>query len=72
MRILAYPGINTAALRNAYPQAFIMVTVDCGVLAGMFNPLAASSHSSVGLTAEELLEFAYIAGAHPNVRTYLL
>jgi hypothetical protein len=61
-------GINVAALRNAFPQAFMMVTIDCGVLAGIFNPHAGSSHSSVGLTAEELLEFAYIAGAHPNVR----
>lgn len=45
-----------------------MVTIDCGALAGMFNPLAGSSHSSVGLTAEEVLEIAYIAGSHPNVR----
>jgi hypothetical protein len=50
----------------------MMVTIDCGVLAGIFNPHAGSSHSSVGLTAEELLEFAYIAGAHPNVSSNLI
>lgn len=61
-------GVNTAALRASYPQSYMMVSLDCGVLAGTFNPLAGSCHSSCGLTAEEVLEIAYIAGAHPNVR----
>lgn len=65
--VLLCLGLSGAAQRSAYPQAFIMVTIDCGALAAMFNPYAGSSNSSVGLTAEEILELAYIAGAHPNV-----
>jgi hypothetical protein len=68
--LLCCTGLNTAALRSAYPQAFMMVTVDCGALAGVYNPLGGSSHSSLGLTAEELLEIAYLAGSHPNVRPF--
>lgn len=49
-----------------------MVSVDCGVLAGPFNPLAGSCHSSCGLTSEEVLEIAYVAGAHPNVSRCIL
>jgi hypothetical protein len=60
-------GTNTAAMRASYPQSHMMVTVDCGVLASAFNPHGGSSVSSVGLTAEELLEIAFLAGAHPNV-----
>lgn len=54
-------------MRASFPQAHIMVTVDCGVLSSIFNPHAGTSHSSVGLTAEEILEIAFLAGAHPNV-----
>ena len=62
-----HSGVNTAAMRASYPQAHMMVTVDCGVLAAAFNPHVGSSHSSVGLTVEEVLEIAFLAGAHPNV-----
>lgn len=58
-------------MRASFPQSHILVSVDCGVLSGAANPLGGSSHSSVGLTTEEVLEIAFLAGAHPNVSTLL-
>jgi hypothetical protein len=46
----------------------LFVSVDAGVLSANQNPMCDSSHSSIGLTIEEILEMAFIAGSHPNVR----
>jgi len=49
------------------PQPRIMLTIDAGVLCFATHPFGRSSISSVGLTAEEVLEMVFIAGSHPNV-----
>ena len=45
----------------------IMVSLDAGVLCSAHSPLCNNSCSSIGLSLEEVLEMAFISGAHPNV-----
>lgn len=50
----------------------MMVTLDASVLCNVHSPLCNASSSTIGLTLEEVLEIAFISGAHPNVGTYLI
>lgn len=46
----------------------IAVVLDAGAISGLSHPDACSNGSPIGLTLEEVLEIAMVAGANPYVR----